>query len=255
MARGKNRSQLLGIQGGILSDKYGDWDFIYETSTAKSNLYNIGDRVVLPDGRVFRYAYTSATVQSYHGAASSLDKALGYEVAAVTQAIGDRTVTITETGFTKDQLRGGYIVIYGASDAAQNRGIVGNDVSGSTTTKIYLDAPLTVVVTAASTGIEMFYNPYSSIEDSNTEYSPIMGLPAVSAAASTYVWIQTWGPCVISGGENVGAPAANARTLMFGGGNGALYKNATLPYAQIAGFIMTKGTAAYGPLIMLQISP
>lgn len=249
--RGINKLTILGDKGFVALAE-GNWDFLYDTSTIKHPDFNIGDRVALPDGRVFRYAKCDEAVVSYHAAFNASIVALFYEAIGVAASIGDRVITVTQTGFTADELRGGYVILYGASDAAQNRGIIGNDASGSTTTKIYLDAPLTVAV-LTTTGVEIIRNLYANLTHESGHYRAVMGIPATNAAASSYVWIQTWGPCIVSGGEDLG-PAVNGRELVFGGASAGLYKRSTYPYGQLAGFILESGGSVI-PSIMLQISP
>ena len=206
---------------------------------------------------MFKYGLALDDLVSYHGCGNSLGIALSYENVATNQAIGDEEVTVTETGFTKDILKGGHLIIYGAGNAAQNRIITGNDVSGATTTKIYFPGqPLTVVITAGATGIEMFHNPYRALTHVTPPVHariPVMGVPAVNTLAGYYSWIQTWGPLVVSGSADLSSPADNSGRVVFVSNYGIKF-DAQAPNAQIAGFILENG-AAVAPSIMLTISP
>jgi len=258
MSKGKARVNYLGREGLVQHETQPDYGFLYEASLNKSPKWDVGDRVVLPDGRVFRYAKVSSasTGVAYHGAGGS-STAVVYATVKASQVVGDKQVTVEKAGITADLYRGGYVVIYGASDEAQTRYIIGNTASDSDDYIIlYLDAPLTAVATSGATYCEVFTNPYAAITHTPDNYGSVIGLPAANAAASEYVWVQTWGPCVISGGEDLGSPGAEARALMFGA-NGALFYNATGTHerGQLAGFTLNVGSTCYGPLIMLQISP
>lgn len=257
---GKARTTLLDHSSSLVegSAAGSSWAFLYQASIVKHPNYNIGDRIALPDGRVFRYGRmgTVRGCASYHGAGNESLIAHAYTVSPTAQNIGDMEIVITATGFTADQLRGGYAVIYGGSDAVQQRGIVGNDASGTSTTKIYLDGPLATAIVAATTGVEVFHNPYAYLGRRSDTAQAVMGVPAVNAAVSQYVWLQTWGPATISAGEDVTTVGINCRNLVFAG-SGNLFKAATFPSAQVAGFMLEKGLTADGPMpqIMLQISP
>jgi len=255
MSKGIAKTTNLTTSGLVAHNTAPNWDFLYEHSTVKNPNYNIGDRVVLPDGRVFRYALAAAAVVSYHGAGSIAPAVMTYEAVAAAQSVGDKEITITETGITKDELRGGYAAIYNASDVMQWRGIIGNDASGATTTKIYLDAALDAALTTAASNVEVFRNPYRYATHAANEYVTVIGVPAKGASAGEYFWLQTWGPCIVSPGEDVDDPAAGARRLCFGG-NYCLFLETSKTSGQIAGYYMNSGsTGIAGPAIFLTINP
>ena len=210
--------------------------------------HNIGRRHLTFDGRVYRYCLaTTGGVDGYHGCNTTSGTAL-YEALATAQSIGDTEITMTQTGFTKDQLTGGYAFIYGASGGGSLHYIIGNDVSGTTTTRVKLLDPLHEAIT--TNYCEVFYNPYAACTMTATSDSSVVAVPACTAATTEYFWGQTWGPCVISPGETLTGGAK--RSLAFGN-NGAVFDETHAVDLQHAGFIMNQGTA-YGPLVMLQIS-
>ena len=249
---------------GVAVEKFaGNYPDIYETGTTK--LYPIGTRLELPDGRVFRYALSSGACYAGQGAAFVYDEAVGYTTIGTTAAIGALEVDITAAthdALTKDELAGGYIIIYGSSNAdVQFRGILGNNTSGSglAIAGVELDGPLVVAVTGASTGCELFYNPYSSIALVAAEGQALSkaGVPACEVAASgSYFWLQTWGPCWIAP-QNTGFQAeANQRQAIWrhDGTIQASEHGDAYDTTQTAGFLITEGYTA-GPLFMLQVSP
>lgn len=258
MASGIAKVKHPGSAGQVMVQGagVGMWDFLYASSTVKPREWDVGDRVILPDGRVFRFGLALDALVSYHGCGASLAHVLAYTAPAESEVAGDREVVATLTGRVKDDLRGGYVFIYDATiDNSQMRGIVGNDVSGAATTKLHLDAVLQRAVTANAGGLEIFDNPYKSLTHVANEYTSCMGVPAVNMAAGAYGWIQTWGPAFISPGEDIDDPAAGERNLVFGA-NYVLFLNSSKTSGQNAGFYLNSGSAAIaGPLIMLQISP
>lgn len=270
MARGKAKSTLLGIQGIVGHRNAPDWGFLYKTSLTKDPNYNVGDRVVTPDGRVFRYAKAGNIITNqlqgvfFYGL---LSDGVDYK-AAQAAAIGDTEITIDagDSGdYTEDQLRGGQVVIHTHGDMNhQVRGITGNtasDTDGNVT--LYLDAPLTHTITV-SHGVEVLPNPYNDVRKGEYgEFCSVAGQPNVATTvANQYLWIQTAGPCWCNPYGTVGsAGVANEREVVYDiSGNvcPAADARGSADHAsyQTAGFIIERQTTGIGAsFIMLQISP
>ncbi|MCJ7828713.1 MAG: hypothetical protein MUP81_03110 [Dehalococcoidia bacterium] len=244
MAKGKNRVQYLGGQASI-SSSYGDWDFIYVASTTKDAKYNIGDRVVLPDGREFTYAKSSGACYSAVGCHFTATGLLGGNMSGA-PAIGDRTITIgatTHTAVTADELRGGYIILHytaGVNYDEQVRGIIGNlaSISAAALT-VYMDGPLTTAPTAG-TLIEVFQNPYAAVIKADSTTLPIAGVPAVYvSAANTYFWVQTRGFTFVAPQDSV--VGENGGIGCFWRASGSIESMDTT----IAGTVATNDTSQY----------
>lgn len=278
MSKSIARVDYLGSAGLVQSTSVGAWDFLYRANTVKDPKWNIGDRVVLPDGRVFRYGKCGASAEF---GVTSMKRGVQNHAMLVTElaticaaaAVGDGSVTLTFNGdfwdvaLTSDSLCGGYISIYNSSTVRDQRGIVGNtavDATGGECT-IYLDAPISTAFISA-VNCEVLSNPYSDLQQGvGGAWAAVMGMPCSLAAAGEYFWIQTWGPIRISpAGTELGVNASE-RTFVFAG-NASLRSfdaNDALDFSeQIAGFIIERtgnggggvaGSAA--PFIMLQISP
>lgn len=267
MAKGKARSFLLGIQGLIGHKQAPDWSFIYEASTVKSPKFNVGDRVVLPDGREFRYALSSAACVAGQGVEFHAAGVQAYTTMVVAAAIGDKEITVpagTHVLQAKDALRGGYVVIWNpaGSNSLQFRGIIGNDVTAADVAfKIYLDGPLTEAVTTSSS-VELFSNPYVAVRTGTMNYFAKAGVPAREiAAANTYFWVQTRGCCFA-------APQGGKLGTTEGGYVGGWWSDygnisdvatslngATVPVGrgtQNAGFAIQGDADNIGPMFMLQ---
>lgn len=254
-----------------------NWDFLYETSTILANKWNVGDRYVLPDGRVYRYALATNAIPTckfgvkfYNTIADGIATTL-----AQGQAVGDNTIYITGAGVTADEYRGGYVMIH-VGTHQQFRGILGNsatDADGKV--KIYLDAALSVAVTT-SHYTEVMQSPYSNVKLTagpsggltGTDFTSVAGIPnVITAAANQYVWLQTWGPIWInphgSSLQDAGI-AAGERKLVFDLEGSVCIEDDVAHGAggntdehQIAGFIIDRNAASTSgpPLVMLQISP
>ena len=270
------------------------WRFLYTASTTKHERYNIGDRVVTPDGRVFRYsiAGTGGVVPGLGAAQGNkvnISASAPAQVAPTSPvltgltlsagAIGDSAVTVTvgassgvnaDGAVLADAMRGGYIIIGDdAYTTVQNRGILGNDAvaAGGGTMNVYLDSPLIKAVVPGTTYIEVFPNPYSNMilgGGSNIGLISFLGIPAAPATVGQYFWLQTWGPTWITPGGGWTAAeqyATNDRNVYFVGdgsvnGWNASALGANTPGYQKAGFVMefTASNSGGPPMIMLQIS-
>jgi len=244
------------LKRGIYETQVPNVNFLYEASTTINPEYNIGDRVCLPDGRVFRYALAADTLYPGTGCSSYASAALSANSAAA-QVAGDASITFATQTVAKDALRGGYLVIYLSDTNILQRGIVGNTVGAGTTITVYLDAELTVDI-AAATFCEGLGNLYGNVLGASThgEYTSIVGVPTMPATVGQYVWIQTWGVIWLAGTVGIGYNTAYERQLCFVGGGAVESHYAHVgDSAQNAGFIIQLDLAAGPPFVMLQISP
>ena len=269
MSQGKAKVVHMGNVKGVAHSAVPEWDFLYTTSIVRDSRFYPGDRVLLPDGRVFRYGKAvTAIADKNHGLRfwAQLDDGVTYVVPDQGQALGDRTIHLTASGRIVDDLRGGYLIVH--SHGAHNdqfRGILGNtatDSDGDIT--VYLDAPLTIALTVAM-GIEVLPNPYGDLRVRSADngvagdhYSSVAGMPNVlTAAVNQYLWLQTWGPCWVNPkGFSV---QTGRRGVWFDYEGSIVYANANVvSYSlQYAGFLLERedagGTGA--PMVNLQINP
>ncbi len=273
MARGNSKVVHINRTGLVGHDTVPNWQFIYKTSLVKDPNHTPGDRVVLPDGREFRYARSLtvpngssqilSTVEacSFTGAQGTV----GWTSAVATVPVGSTSVTVpaaSHSAIAKDELRNGYVHIHGsASDGADsmNRGIIGNDAAddGAALT-IYLDAETDIEIDSSS-AYEVFESPYAAVSWATGDPYAKAGVPAAYVTATlTYVWVQTRGPVWCN-------PASN---MINKEGMGAMWRtdgalnsvanalgDATVPTGvttQYAGHRILGSYAGNGPLFMLQ---
>lgn len=271
MSKGKARTKLLAHSAGLVEGNFrgSSWAFLYETSTVKHPDYNVGDRVVLPDGRVFRYGKATTAIADKNHAVkfwNQLDEGVTYIAPDQGEDIGATSVHTTVAGITEDELRGGFIIVH--THAAHNdqfRGVVGNtatDSDGDIT--IYLDAPLTIAVTVAM-GIEVIPNLYNNLRVMSVDngaagnhYSSVAGMPNVlTTAVNQYLWIQTWGPCWVN--PKAFVPATGRRSVWFDDEGSIVFANANVvtKTLQHAGFLLERDDAGDtgAPMVNLQINP
>ena len=217
-----------------------------------------GTRYITWDGRVYKYmGLTTGGCVSYHGVANTL-AAFTEWVATVAASIGDTDMLITDTGITEDQLAGGMIALYkGTIDNTEQRHIIGNEATVGTTTRIYLEAPLSAAMVAANDSVEVFENPYRLVSEASNEFAAWMGVPTKTAETGYNIWSQTWGPLLVSPGNNtLDDPVGSERTV-FWWNNGTIQEEASdvTTASQYAGYILNAGnTGIAGPQIYLMCS-
>ncbi len=265
MAKGKGKSTLLGIQGLVGHTVTPDYGFLYQTSVTKDANWDVGDRVVTPDGRVFRYAKAAGALNPKFGAKNSVTF-LDSDNTQAAAAIGDKEISITLSSAaahanyfgTADQMIGAY---FSQPDTAHCtfRRIVkhGTGISGGVI-KITLDAPLTRAIPTNSF-YEILPNPYGYVNQDGSLMSSVMGIPLVVVASGSYCWLQTWGPYWVNVAVAAVGSGSNDRLVVFDGA-GAINQaiNGTTETFQVAGFIIDKtasGNWTNPPFVMLQISP
>lgn len=265
----------LSGAGLVRKNDAGGWDFLYSASSRKDPRFNVGDRVVLPDGRVFRYALASGTCNPEVGAYKAKKTntvAVAPAQASGAGAVGDHSVTVTidteigvlTTGvLSENELAGGYVVIgNGSGQHPQMRMIVSHPAlataGGSLTLK--LDAKLTTAVTVGTTTIELMESPFYNLKADNAggDFVTYIGIPACVATSGQYFWVQTWGPCWITSDGNT-CDSAGDRTLVFVG-NGSVKSSNDITVEsgiQIAGVAldMSGNAASNAPMVLLQIWP
>jgi hypothetical protein len=266
MSRGKAKVNYLNREGLVAHSDAPNWDFIYDVSKVKDPQWDVGDRVVLPDSREFRYAKSNGAAALYasHGCEFTATGYTAITTFATSHAIGAKQVTVpaaTHAALTQDELRGGYITIFdGASDYyTTTRGIIGNDAAvADALFVVYLDAPITYAITASTSKCETYENPYAALTVASNADKPKAGVPAayVSAAAN-YFWVQTKGFIWVA---PQGADSDNggiARVWRHNGGLESLETAyaitvATADTSQYAGYCVVGSPGGNGPLFNLQ---
>lgn len=204
MSKGIQNIHIVRQGSEVVMSDAQPYGFVYETSLVKSEKWFCGDRLVLPDGREYKYAKSTAALLSGQGCEFSAVGYTVYTAFAVSAAIGDTGVTVpaaTHAALTKDELRGGYIIVFnGTNNNVQFRGITGNDAAAANALfKVYLDGPLVAAVVAATSACETYQNPYAALAAGASVSLAKAGVPASAvAAANTYFWVQTDGFCWVA---------------------------------------------------------
>ena len=244
---------------------------MYTPSTTQE--YELGTRCVTVDGRVFRYAKLGGAITNarvdYGLYFASGPRNKWYEHPSQGQSTGDMSITlpfdeansVLTDGNTvaKDELAGGYIVIYKDGVANQCvRQITSNTAStepNAYSVTVYLDAALPYDVVVAD-GVELIRNPWGDVRSmfaDNKTATTMCGMPTVVAASGTYTWVQTWGICRVSLTE----PGVLERSV-YCASNGSMCNRGDIGSGgnmdQIIGVVILPGIY-HSAFIMLQISP
>ena len=170
---------------------------IYATETTQR--FVLGTRAEFWDGRKYVYSKSAAACISGQGCEHTK---IGYTAItnfAVAVSVGNTSVTVpaaTHAALTEDYLAGGYICIFdGSTNNTQFRGIVGNDAAAANALfVVYLDAPLTEAVVAATSKCETYESPYIGLQTGTSASLPKAGVPAAKvSAANVYFWCQIEG--------------------------------------------------------------
>jgi hypothetical protein len=189
-----------------------DYKFLFETSTTKK--FNIGQRVCLSNGAVFHYAYALTAIDKQLFAAAGTVPAghqgcltLGWGSSAGTVAsaggnVGDYKVRIqcSGTAITANQYAGGQYVISsnslaGSISSSQVCWIKSHPAAvASAVCELELYNPLLYAVDTRCKG-NLIMNPFMNVKahDGAAGNWPV-GLTTTNVAATSYCWLQTWGP-------------------------------------------------------------
>ena len=255
------------LRKGIYETQVPTLSFLYQTpSTTKNVEYDIGDKVVLADGREFRYAKSLGNNELFaaHGVQFTYTGVVPITNFAVTVAQGETEITIpaqTHIALTVDVLRGGYVIIFDGDDDTNTctRGIVGNDASDADVAfKVQLDGRIHDAITTTHK-VEVYQNPWAGLEVATSSALPMAGVPTtVVSAAANYFWVQTKGICWVAPADsNVGENGGMLTMWRYNGiiegaetGLGITSVPSTNS-SQISGYCIQGSQAGNGPLLML----
>jgi hypothetical protein len=172
----------------------------------------LGQMIETPDGRKFRYCLVGGTAlvpgKLYQSPAEVTNHQDLTPTAAT--AIGDTSITVTlgATAATANQYAGGWVTVTTGTGAGYQYRISSHPAAdASATLALTLDDAILVATNASTTRVDLVLNPYSGvILNPTTASGAAVGVAVYAAAASTYSWLQSGGPCAVlsDGGDAVG---------------------------------------------------
>lgn len=189
-----------------VSGNYGDEKV---TSTTEDYGLTIGTRMVLPDGRVFRYAFSNGAA----GAGTTVQSSIAIanhdnnEDVAAAAAVGATSVSLTlgATLATADQYANGYLAMTTAAGEGhlyriRTHAAVASDGTGT----FYLedgDSIREALTTSSKFGLVA--NPYMHVipAPAGAQTARCVGVCPAEVADNSYFWVQTWGEalCLVNG--------------------------------------------------------
>ncbi len=275
MIVGKARTKLLNhsvglVEGAAVSPS---WKFLYETSLIKHPDYDIDDRVVLPDGRVFRYGKVGDAAITLPFSRLVFNRNVIAGIATTHAAEDTPTVAIVAGDFTfqfgdtvaraVNHYVGGFYVQHDVtgSNGVFCAGIVKSTAGDGTFVELTLDAPFPGDVPITSQGTAM-PSIYSNVGHGGTAtFKTAVGMATVNAAVSAYVWIQTWGltwATPTAWGSTGPGCAADLRDVYVhtDGTIMPAIDSSGVAKQRVGTIVMMGDGSAYGDgVIMLQLSP
>jgi len=188
---------------------WGDYGDEKVTSTTADFGLTVGTRMILPDGRVFRYAFSNGAAGAGTGVQSSAAVANHDSDLAVasTAAVGAKSVSVTlgGTAAAEDLYANGYLYC-NDSGASAGEGHVyrirQHDAigSGGTGTINLMDGDtITEALTAAASQVGLVANPYMHVIPSpgGAQTGRTVGFAPAEVADDSYFWAQTWGEAAV----------------------------------------------------------
>lgn len=165
-----------------------------ESSTAQAQ---VGQRVVTPDGRVYRYCLAGGTAlvpgKLYQAPAQITNH---QNLTPTATAVGATSVTVTlgATAATLNQYAGGYLVVTVTPGQGYQYLISGHAAADSSgTLTLNLADPIAVALTTSSR-VDLVLNPFSGvIVNPATVTSVPVGVAVYPVTAAYYGWLQTGG--------------------------------------------------------------
>lgn len=185
-----------------------------EMKDSSTPLHELGAKVVMPDGRVFRYVKAGATALVPGKLQQAPAEATNHQnlTPSANVAIGATsfTVTLGATAATANQYAGGWAIITTSTGAGYQYMIDSHPAAdASATLLITLAEKVQVAFVAASSKVDLVANPYNGvIVNPTTATSCALGAAVYPITATYYGWIQVGGTTALlndsAGGITVG---------------------------------------------------
>lgn len=182
----------------------------HEKRTSTSRLHDIGTRMILDDGSVFRYAYSNGVLpagQLVQEAAGIAAHDMDLTVASASIGATQITVTPGAAAVTANQYAGGYLYVNdGAGGEGQVYRIASNPAAlASTAFVVTLREPITQAFVTGATLVGLKANPYFDVIPAPiVPTGRILGTTRADVPDNTHFWLQTWGEASVLIARNPG---------------------------------------------------
>ena len=191
---------------------FGKLKDVYKTSATK--VLPLGTRMVLPDGRVFRYAKNDSTELAKGKLCATCSQNAGDVIDMVLDAaipVGDVSTVgvdkVSSVDWAADDFKEGYLYVNDAAGEGQiwqvkASAACGTSSGAAATITVEPESYCVTALTSSASKMGIVKNIYDDVRvkpalDGDTLLGVPVGVPIVTIAASRYFWIQTWGPCPV----------------------------------------------------------
>jgi hypothetical protein len=192
----------MALTYGTIWADYGDEKV---TSTTEDLGLTIGTRMVLPDGRAFRYSFSNGAAGAGTGVQSSAaianhDSDLAVAAAS---AVGAKSVSVTlgSTAAAEDLYANGYLFVNDVDGEGHVYRIRQHDAigSGGTGTINLMDGDTISEALTTSSQVGLVASPYMHVIPSpgGAQTGRTVGFAPAEVADNSYFWAQTWGEAAV----------------------------------------------------------
>ena len=164
--------------------------------------HNLGQKLVTPDGRSFRYVRAGGTALVAGNLLQSIAEDTGeQDLTPTATAIGATTITTSAITVTANQYAGGYVLVTVTPGIGQAFKIKSHPASTAAAVTLTLEDPVQVALTTTSR-IDLVPNIYEGVIAHPTTSSGVpVGVAVNDITANQYGWIQTGGIANVSNGN------------------------------------------------------
>ena len=194
---------------------------------SSTQLYPLGHRVALNDGRVYHYAENGGTGLAPGKLVGSplvfTERESSITVAA---AVNATTVTYTAVGtITANQYQDGFLCVVGNTGEGIQYKIKSHPAIAAAATGV-----ITLydgIITALDVTSDVILTPslYKDVILNPDQVIKSVGVPTIPVTADYYCWLQTWGQCLVLCGDSLGN-AATERWCVPAGATGEFLSTA-----------------------------
>jgi len=192
----------MALTYGTIWGDYGDEKV---TSTTADLGLTVGTRMILPDGRVFRYSFSNGAPGAGTGVQSSAAEGNHDSDLVVTAAaaVGAKSASVTlgATAAAEDLYANGYLLVNDEAGEGHIYKIRQHDAigSGGTGTINLMDGDTIAVALTTSSQVGLVANPYMHVIPSpgGAQTGRTVGFTTVAVADNSYFWAQTWGEAAV----------------------------------------------------------
>lgn len=241
-------------------EDYGAEGSQYDTHTTQQ--YELGTRMNIGE-RVYHYASvgSAGAVVVANVMQAAVEVATNAEdMALATTAAGSRTVvaTLGATAATENQFKDGYFNLNNAAGEGGHYYVVASHpaASGGATCEITLKATLQTAITNGTETGGLTRNSYQDVIIAPTTVTGApVGVTNIDIAASSFGWLQTWGPCAVTTDSTLAVGKAVVASTATAGYAGLNDTSGSTDGVQIGSAMSTAPVNTERQMIYLKIAP